>query len=193
MEKLIRIKSNNLRPRQGRVLVADPLSDEFYFGRSVVLLVDHNDDGAFGIVMNKPTGSFLSQFTQDFEGFDVPVFIGGPVKNDNLFYIHNLGPEIPHSTEIFPGLYWGGQLEVLIDMMKFGLVRKDQIRFFLGYSGWSPKQLEDELQRNAWVVSESNYRLLMKTKANKMWDNHLQRLGPKYDLWRGFPVNPELN
>lgn len=193
MEKLIRIKSNSLRPKQGRVLVAEPLTDEFYFGRSVVLLVDHNEDGSFGVVMNKPTGSNLSHFIQDLEGFDVPVYVGGPVKTDSLFYVHSMGAEVPHSHEIIPGLYWGGNIDILVEMMKMNLIRKDQIRFFIGYSGWSPNQLDDELRLNTWVVSETNYRLMMKTKVEKMWNNHLQRMGPVYDLWRGFPVNPSLN
>ncbi len=193
MEKLIHIRSNDLKPRRGRVLIAEPLMDEFYFGRSVILLADHNDEGTFGLVMNKPTGTTLNEILPDFPDFPAPVFIGGPVQTDNLYFIHTLGNEVPDSSEILPGIYWGGDLEIVKELLKLGLIGKDQIRFFLGYAGWSPSQLDEELKNNAWVVSETNLRSLLKTKSDKMWNNYLQRMGPAYDLWRRFPVNPDLN
>jgi len=167
--------------------------DEFYFGRSVILLADHNDEGTFGLVMNKPTGTTLNEILPDFPDFPAPVFIGGPVQTDNLYFIHTLGNEVPDSSEILPGIYWGGDLEIVKELLKLGLIGKDQIRFFLGYAGWSPSQLDEELKNNAWVVSETNLRSLLKTKSDKMWNNYLQRMGPAYDLWRRFPVNPDLN
>ena len=193
MEKLIHIRSNDLKPRRGRVLIAEPLMDEFYFGRSVILLAGHNDEGTFGLVMNKPTGTTLNEILPDFPDFPAPVFIGGPVQTDNLYFIHTLGNEVPDSSEILPGIYWGGDLEIVKELLKLGLIGKDQIRFFLGYAGWSPSQLDEELKNNAWVVSETNLRSLLKTKSDKMWNNYLQRMGPAYDLWRRFPVNPDLN
>ncbi|PKP53016.1 MAG: hypothetical protein CVT92_06050 [Bacteroidetes bacterium HGW-Bacteroidetes-1] len=193
MEKLIQIKSNDLQPIKGRALIAEPLMDEFYFGRAVILLIEHNDDGTFGMVMNKPSGALFNAIVTDFPEFDAMVYIGGPVETDKLFFIHTLGNEIPESSEIVPGLYWGGDIESVREMMTLGILKKDQIRFFLGYSGWSPKQLESELKRNAWVISETSSKLLLHTKPEKMWNSFLQRMGPSYDLWRGFPVNPEMN
>jgi putative transcriptional regulator len=193
MEKLIQIKSNDLKPRPGRVLIAEPLMDEFYFGRSVVLMIEHNDEGSFGMVMNKPTTSKLHELVEGFPEFEEDVFIGGPVQTDNLYYIHTLGEEIPGSTAIQEGLYWGGELDAVKEMITLGMLRPDQIRFFLGYSGWSPGQLDDELKRNAWVVSNTTPRVLMHTRPHKMWNVCLQRMGPAYDLWRRFPLNPELN
>lgn len=193
MEKLLHIKSNNLKPHRGRVLIAEPLMDEFYFGRSVILLADHNEEGSFGLVMNKPTTTQLNQILEDFPSFDATVFIGGPVQTDNLYFIHTLGNEIPESSEILPGLFWGGELEVVREMMALGLINQSQIRFFLGYAGWSPLQIEEELERNAWLVSETTLHTLMKTRPEKLWSTCLQRMGPAYDLWRRFPLNPELN
>lgn len=193
MEKLIQIRSNDLKPKPGRVLIAEPLMDEFYFGRAVVLMIEHNDEGSFGVVMNKPTTTRFSQIIDGFPDFDAEVFIGGPVQTDNLFFVHTLGEEIPGSDEVADGLYWGGDMETISEMISLKLLDKTRIRFFLGYSGWSPGQLEDELKRNAWVVSDTNQRLLMRTLPHKMWNVHLQRMGPAYDLWRRFPVNPDLN
>ena len=194
MEKLLRIKSNELQPNRGRVLIAEPFMGDYYFGRSVVLLIDHQeDDGTFGVVMNKISGAMLNDIVKDFPVFEAPVYIGGPVQTDSLFYMHTLGHEIPESEEVLPGLFWGGDLSALQEMMTLKLLNKNQIRFFLGYSGWEAKQLSSELKRNSWVVSEANTASLLKTKSHLMWNHFLQRMGPAYDLWRSYPVNPELN
>ncbi|MDP2236396.1 MAG: YqgE/AlgH family protein [Bacteroidales bacterium] len=193
MEKLIQIKSNDLKPAKGRALIAEPFMGDFYFGRSVVLLIEHNLEGTFGLVMNKPSGSTFNDIILDFPPFNAMVYIGGPVQTDNLFFMHTLGNEIPGSEEVIPGLYWGGELEAVKELMTIGSLKSENIRFFLGYSGWESLQLEGELKRNAWVVSETNLNSLLKTKSNKMWNHFLQRMGPTYDLWRSFPVDPEMN
>lgn len=193
MQKLIRIKSNELKPRGGRVLIAEPLLDEFYFGRSVVLLVEHDEGGSFGLVMNKPSGIMLNDLVSDMPDFRSVVMHGGPVQTDNIFFVHTLGNEIPDSVEVIKGLYWGGDLNTLREMMVLGLVSPAQVRFFLGYSGWGPGQLDEELQRNSWVVSEGNTRSLIHIKPERMWQHFLQRMGPAYDLWRRFPTDPQLN
>ncbi|HMM11596.1 MAG TPA: YqgE/AlgH family protein [Bacteroidales bacterium] len=193
MQKLIKIKSNELKPRGGRVLIAEPLLDEFYFGRSVVLLIEHNEEGSFGLLMNKPSGMMLNELVSDMPEFRSVVMHGGPVQTDNLYFVHTLGNEVPDSVEIVRGLYWGGDLETIKEMMLLGLVNDSQLRFFLGYSGWAPGQLEQELKRNSWVVSETSVRSLIHIKPERMWQHFLQRMGPAYDLWRSFPTDPQLN
>lgn len=193
MQKLIKIQSNNLKPKGGRVLIAEPLMDEFYFGRSVVLLIEHNDEGSFGLVMNKPSSLMLNQVVKEFPEFSAMMMLGGPVQNQSIFFIHTLGNEVPDSVEIVKGLYWGGDLETLKEMLRLNLVEPHQLRFFLGYSGWAPGQLEDELRRNSWLVSEASVRSLIHIKPDRMWQHFLQRMGPAYDLWRKFPTNPQLN
>ncbi len=193
MEKLIHIKSNDLKPEGGRVLIAEPLMDEIWFARAVILLIDHSDEGTLGIVMNKPSGISLSQAMEQDSGLDFMVYIGGPVSSNNIYFIHTLGDVIPESVKIRDGLYWGGEVDVIREMMAMNLIKEDQIRFFLGHSGWGPGQLSSEISRNSWIVSETSTRLLMKTRSHKMWNLFLQRMGPEYDLWRQFPINPEYN
>lgn len=193
MEKLIQIKSNNLSPKKGRVLIAEPLTGDFYFGRAVLLLIEHSNEGSFGLVMNKPSGAKLSSLVATLPDLDVMVFVGGPVRMDTLFFIHTLGDKIPLSSEIIPGLYWGGDIEAVHEFITLGLINNKNIRFFLGYSGWTKNQIDDELKRNAWVVSDANMKSLLHINPTKMWDHFLQQLGPQYDLWRGFPVEPEMN
>lgn len=194
MNKLLRIQSNKLKPEPGRILIAEPFMGDYYFGRSVVLLVEHKDEeGTFGVVMNKPSGSMLNDLVKDFPDFKAPVFIGGPVQTDSIFYMHTLGDEIPGSEQVIPGLYWGGELEALQELMTLGIAKPSQIRFFLGYSGWDAMQLSAELKRNSWLVSETNIRAMMQTKSHNMWNHVMIRMGPTYDIWRRYPVDPEMN
>ncbi|MBW7847509.1 MAG: YqgE/AlgH family protein [Bacteroidales bacterium] len=193
MEKLIRIKSNDLKPASGRVLLAEPLMDEFWFGRSVVLLIDHTDEGTLGLVMNKLAGISVQQVLGHEAGMDSMIYVGGPVLPNHVYFIHTLGDKVPGSVKVMDGLYWGGEVETIREMMDMGVVQDDQIRFFLGHSGWGPGQLDNELKRNTWVVTEAPCSLLMKTRSHQMWNLLLQRMGPEYDLWRNFPANPDFN
>lgn len=193
IEKLIQIKTNNLAPAKGRVLISEPFMGDYYFGRSVVLLAEHNEEGSFGLIMNKQHDSSLNEIVKDFPDFDVPVYIGGPVQTDSLFFVHVLGDEIPDSSEIVKGLYWGGDLESVREMILLHAIKPDQIRFYLGYSGWEAKQLEGELKRNSWLVSTATSHGLMNTRPDKMWDRFLRKMGTDYDLWRRFPLDPQMN
>lgn len=193
IEKLIRIKTNNLSPTKGRVLISEPFMGDYYFGRSVVLLAEHNDEGSFGLIMNKQIDSSLNDIVKDFPEFDVPVYIGGPVQTDSLFFVHVLGDEIPNSSEIVKGLYWGGDIESVREMMLLHAIKPNQIRFYLGYSGWEAKQLEGELKRTSWLVSTATSHSLMHTHPDKMWDRFLRKMGADYDLWRRFPLDPHNN
>lgn len=192
-EKIIQIRSNDLAPERGRVLLSEPFMGDFYFGRAVVLLAEHNDEGSFGLIMNKPVQTAFNEIVQDFPPFDARVYLGGPVGTDRLFFIHTLGDEIPESSEILHGLYWGGNMEIVREMVLLGLIQPEQIRFYIGYSGWEAKQLDTELERNSWLVSKTTVRGLMHTHADKMWQYYVRRMGTEYDLWRKFPVDPQMN
>lgn len=193
IEKLIQIRRNDMAPERGRILISEPFMGDFYFGRSVVLLAEHNDEGSFGLIMNKPLYKPFNSIVADYPLFEAPVFIGGPVSSENLFFIHTLGKDIPESNEIIPGLYWGGEMEAVREMILLRLIKPDQIRFYLGYSGWEASQLAGELERNSWLVSTITASSLLKTHPEKMWNRFMQRMGTAYDLWRQFPVNPQMN
>lgn len=193
IEKLLQIRTNNLSPSRGHVLISEPLMGDYYFGRSVVLLAEHNEEGSFGLIMNKPLRSNFNDIVKGFPDFEVPVYLGGPVQTDSLFFIHLLGDEIPESNEVLRGLYWGGNLETVREMIQLNAIRPDQIRFYIGYSGWDANQLELELQRNSWLVSTATARSLMQTKPEKMWDRFLRRMGNDYRLWHNFPNDPQQN
>ena len=191
--KIVEIKANNIKPERGRILISEPLLNDYYFSRSVILLAEHNEEGSFGIIMNKPLDVSFNEVVKDFPTFGGDIFLGGPVKSDSLFYIHTLGDIVENSYEIINGLFWGGETKIIKDMIISGHIKSNQIRFFLGYSGWNPNQLEEELKRNSWVVSNTNSDFLLNVDYNLLWEKSLISLDKDYEIWTKFPKNPNFN
>ena len=189
---------NKLDPKKGRLLITEPLEESSYFNRSVVLLCEHNDDGSFGFVLNNYVDVRLSDFQglpeSDEVGFEARIGLGGPVSSKNLYYIHTLGDRLPDSVQVTEEIYAGGDFEVLKNMLISGVIKQNEIRFFLGYSGWVEKQLEGELKHNAWLVADVfNTAEIMDTKNESLWTDYMSRQGGKYKAFAHFPKNPALN
>ncbi|MBN3034694.1 MAG: YqgE/AlgH family protein [Bacteroidales bacterium] len=193
LSNILKIKSNNLKPSKGKVLISEPFLLDYYFKRSVVLLAEHNDEGTFGLIINKPVDIKFNDLLKDFPQFDAQIFLGGPVKTDSLFYIHSLGNMIEESIPIIEGLYWGGDIDLVKEMISLGRVSNEEIKFFAGYAGWVPKQLDGELERNSWLVSNLTVDAIMKSDPAKLWDLCLRNLGGEYTLWSNFPADPSMN
>ena len=191
--KYLKIKSNNIAPSRGKLLISEPFLNDYFFKRSVVLLAEHNEEGSFGVIMNKPINTKFNEVIKDFPDFDAQLYLGGPVKNDSLFFVHTLGAKISNSNEIMDGLYWGGNIDEIKEMIMLGLLDKNDIRFYIGYSGWESKQLEGELEKNSWLVSAMNTKKLLTTNTDNLWKASLDTLGSDYEIWNNFPANPEMN
>ena len=188
-EKFV-IRSNSLEPKQGNILISEPLMNDFHFGRSVILLIDHiESEGSFGIIINKRLNASVSQIVDAFPDFDATVYLGGPVSEDQLFFIHTLGNLIPDSSPIIDGLYWGGEVETLKTLIATGIANEENTRFYLGYAGWDAGQLVDELVRNSWAVSNITVEQYLNTPPEHMWSAFVQRLGKSYEMWNRFPKN----
>jgi putative transcriptional regulator len=193
IDRLIRIQPNNLKPARGRILLSEPFMGDYYFGRSVVLLAEHNDEGSFGLILNKPVKKLINQVTPDFPELEMPLYIGGPVESNRLFFIHTLGEEIDDSVEVIPGLYWGGNMEDILELARIKKLNNENSRFFIGYSGWGAHQMEDELKRNSWAITTATADVLFKTNPEILWKKLTRKLGSDYRLWAKFPVNPNMN
>lgn len=192
-EKFV-IHSNSLEPRQGNILISEPLMNDFHFGRSVVLLIDHiESEGTFGVIINKKLNVTVNQIVDDFSDLEAPVFLGGPVADDQLFFIHTLGDLIPDSAPIIDGLYWGGDNETLKTLVNTGIANEDNVRFYLGYAGWDSGQLVSELVRNSWLVGNITAEQYMHTMPEHMWQDSVDRMKGPYEMWKRFPKNFEDN
>lgn len=184
---------NKLFAKQGRILISEPFLNDTYFRRSVVLLTEHSEEGSVGFVLNKPVELTVSDVLKDFPEIDASVSIGGPVNTNTVHYIHTVGDMVPNSVKVLKNLYWGGDFDAIKDLIIQGRIKKNNIRFFLGYAGWSPKQLDNELSENAWVVAELDPGTIMKSTNLSLWQETLNKLGEKYKTWVNFPENPGLN
>lgn len=191
--KIIKIKTNDMRPSKGKILISEPLLSDNYFKRSVVLLAEHNEEGSFGIILNKPIDNKFNEIVPDFPEFSGSLFLGGPVSNSSLFFIHTLGDKIDNSQEIMKGLYWGGDIESVRELMMLKQIDHNQIRFCVGYSGWGSNQLEDELKKNSWLVAGLPVETLMNKSPDDLWEFALQKLDREYSYWSNFPTDPGMN
>ena len=180
--------------QKGHLLVAEPsIIGDLSFNRSVILLADHNDEGSVGFIMNKPLKYTIKDLVSEVEA-NFKIYNGGPVEQDNLYFIHNVPDLITNSVEISSGIFWGGDFELTKDLINDGKIKKDNIRFFLGYTGWDAKQLENEMQSNSWIVTENLYRnKIIGKSTTDFWKEKILELGGDYIIWSNAPENPLLN
>jgi putative transcriptional regulator len=188
-----KIDEKNTIPKKGKVLIAEPFLKDYYFKRSIILLTEHGNEGSVGFVLNKPVKMKIEEMVMDMPPFETMISVGGPVGVNSLHYIHTLGDIIPESVRVFDNVYWGGDFATIKGLLKTGKINNHQIRFFLGYSGWQPNQLNSELQQSSWIVSSLNANEIMNTKVKNLWKNSLRQLGKKYELWSNFPEDPGMN
>ena len=193
IDRFIQIKTNDLSPSKGRLLISEPFMGDYYFGRSVILLAEHNEEGSFGVILNKPVSAKFNEVLKDFPDFDATMYLGGPVETDSLFYIHTLGEQLEGATEILDGLYWGGDIEVLKELILLKKIDSKDVRFFIGYSGWGAEQLNTELKRNSWVITRSSKKRVLSTDPVMMWEKFLSKMGDNYKYWNKFPIDPTMN
>ncbi|WP_111707918.1 YqgE/AlgH family protein [Lutibacter citreus] len=180
-------------PTKGNLLIAEPsiLSDK-EFNRSVIYLTEHNDDGCIGFILNKPTEFVLKDLIPEIN-CEFIVYNGGPVEQENLYFIHKVPDLIPDSIPIDSKFYWGGDFKILSKLLNENLIDFDDIRFFLGYSGWSLDQLNEELNESTWKIVKNKYPNLLNIKSDDIWKNQLMGFGGEYQIWANAPENPSLN
>lgn len=178
---------------KGKLLVAEPsILNDPSFNRSVVLLTEHNEDGSVGFILNKLSHFKLNELVPEISA-EMPVYVGGPVEQGNLYFIHKVPEVILGSIEIGNGFYWGGNIEIITELLNKQELKSDEIRFFLGYSGWDANQLNEELKIDSWIVVENNFPNILDADDTTLWKNQMIQLGGDYLIWANAPLNPSLN
>jgi len=184
---------NNKEAKGGNVLISEPFLSDNYFRRSVVYLTEHKKEGSLGFVLNKAVNIKISEVISDFPDVDFPISVGGPVSTNTVHYLHTKGDDIPDSVHVKDGIFWGGDFDVVKEMVHAGVLSKTDIRFFLGYAGWSEDQLDGELDMNAWLVGEIPSKMVMEGMGPDFWTKMLSGFEAKYKAWANFPEDPGLN
>jgi len=183
-----------IQPKNGALLVSEPFMIDPNFKRSVVLLTEFEITGAVGFVLNQRSNLLLSDLISDLKWADFPVFIGGPVENDSLHFLHRCYDKIKSGTEIRDGLFWGGNFEALKVLLQNNELKHDEIKFFIGYSGWGAGQLENEMKENSWLVTDKfDSEVVFVEDEENLWREVIIGLGPKYAHIANFPENPRWN
>jgi putative transcriptional regulator len=180
-------------PGKGKILISEPFLPDTFFNRSIVYLTDHSSQGSVGFILNKKLDLQVSAAIEGFESWDENLSLGGPVAPDTLHYLHNLGDLIPKSVLVEGNIFWGGDIDSIRGLIKTGKINKSQIRFFLGYSGWSAGQLERELKENSWVIAKVNSNIVLNNSGDDIWKKVLRGFKNKYKMWADFPDSPEMN
>ncbi|MGZ0016928.1 YqgE/AlgH family protein [Yeosuana sp. AK3] len=183
-----------IKPEKGDLLIAEPaIIGDMSFNRSIVLLADHNAEGSIGFILNKPLDFTINDLVPEVDA-SFKVYNGGPVEQDNLYFIHKVPHLIPNSIEISLGIFWGGDFNILAELIASGKINENDIRFFLGYSGWKSNQLENELKSNSWVITKNIYKKnIMEKDYESFWKEKMLELGGEYSIWSNAPENPNYN
>ena len=145
-------------------------------------MCDHSrDEGSLGFIINKGTSYQIDRLIDDFPECDFPVFYGGPVATDTIHYVHRLGDLIENSREVVDGVYWGGDFEKIKILIKEGVIQSYDIKFFIGYSGWSPGQIYEELESGSWLVTEADINYIFNTKPTT-WTEVVESKGMTFKV-----------
>lgn len=194
--RIFQVTSNKILPiHEGSILIASPLLHDYHFTRSVILMVAHDSEGSMGIVMNK---RFEGPYTLNMmvpelkDAPTIPVFLGGPMERDTLFFIHTLST-LKGALPLGNGLYLNGDFEYIKDYILRGNPVEGCIRFFTGYAGWSHDQLQQEIEDNSWIIGKSNPLNFLRNQYRNFWVNCMNDLGQPYRFWAKYPLIPSLN
>ncbi len=184
--------AQSLEPAGGKILISEPFLDENCFSHSVISLIDYEaTGGAIGVVLNHKSQSTLSEvLDDDYVKVDVPIYCGGPLALDRVFFIHNLGTDIiPGSRQYAPGLYVGGNFEAVLDYINSGYPVEGCVRFFVGYSSWDRGQLEGELAEGSWALcgSPEDASEILRGGGDAFWHRRVRSLGDAFRAWRLVP------
>jgi putative transcriptional regulator len=208
MQKSVQVSSG--MSESGKFLKGQLLLDSgqlrgSFFQRTVVLICEHNAEGAFGLVLNRSTGSKIGEMVvadlpETLKEF--PLYLGGPVQPTALSFLHTeiFVPEVnpldvsieTPDVSVIPNLVLGHSLDTLMEIGEsFSATRK--VKMFAGYAGWSPGQLEDEMKRKAWLTHPASLELVLDAEPATLWQKVLRAMGPKYRLLSQMPEDLSLN
>ena len=192
---VFQIESNKVLPQTGDIIISSPFLKDFHFTRSVVLIIENNEGGAMGLIMNKDYQYhiLLNDLIPELEFAQrVPVYKGGPVSRDTIFFLHTL-EDLDGSIPLGDGLFLNGKFEDVQQYILDGKPVEGVIRFFSGYAGWVNGQLVKEIKENSWLTTKAHKEILLDMNFRELWRTTLSDMGGKYAIWARYPKYPTLN
>ncbi|AZA62552.1 MULTISPECIES: YqgE/AlgH family protein [Chryseobacterium] len=177
---------------KGKILISTPDISGDIFSRSVVLIIDHTEDGAFGLILNKKNSKMSNRFKNFFD-FDIEVYDGGPVENDKVFFIIKGKKVTENFTAINDEYYLTEDIELIINAVLQNEISIQDVKIFSGYSGWSASQLENEVLQKVWTVVDVYNLDYTLPNDHTLWKSIMQNLGGEFLLWANAPEDISLN
>jgi len=178
---------------EGHVLIAHPLLNDGFFNRSVICLTNHSEDGAIGFILNFKTQFKLRDVRPQVKNGNFPIYEGGPVAKDQLFFLHTLGKGISDSVHVTDNIYFGGDFYELLHLIEHGKVKTHEVRFFAGYSGWGYEQLNKEIKSNNWLINKDATSELFLWNADDLWKQQLSEVKQSLAIFANIGFDPSLN
>lgn len=186
-------KQFNFTPHGGQLLLSEPFLSDPNFRKSVVLLCEHEEQGSVGFILNKLLPQTTDEIIPDLLNENFPIFYGGPVEQNTLHFIHRAGLHIDDSLPISEGVYWGGDIEKINILIKSGLAKKEDFKFFIGYSGWGEGQLTSEIEQKAWWLTNLDANLVFSHDLEQMWATCVRMLGDDFAYLANSPDDYSWN
>ena len=178
---------------KGKILISSPnLLSDMIFYKSIILIVDETEDGLTGFIINRYSDLFITKDLDSSKDIKIDLYYGGPVSTNHYYLLKSENDHF-ESIKIDKNLYWGNNLEYLFNQIEDGLIDKDDVIFFQGYSGWDNEQLDDEIENNSWIVLENGIENTFEYKESKSWNKIIKSLGKKYRIWSNSPDDISLN
>lgn len=182
-----------LQPAPGILLVAEPFMADPNFARTVVLLVEHGIQGSFGIVLNRPATVQVREVTDFFGDISNHLYHGGPVERKVLHVLHSLPNLEEQSQKVLPRVYWTADMRAIRGLLAIREIPDTHLRFYAGYAGWAPGQLDHELAQHAWILASAKPEYVFAPPDQDLWKRVLTDMGGKYAFIATFPPDPRLN
>jgi putative transcriptional regulator len=181
---------------RGSLLIANASLMDPNFKRKIVLICEHNDQGSYGLIINHPTKTLVSDVfpEHDFlKNEKATLYVGGPCQVEQLQILHGFGSLVKGSIEVCGGVFLGGNIDKLFDIKKLEPDKNKPYQFFMGYSGWGPGQLDEEMENNAWIIHPADEKTVFSLDREKMWTDILRSKGDYYSLLSDMPPDIRVN
>jgi putative transcriptional regulator len=180
-------------PSPGNLLISEPFLSDYHFRRTAVLISNHNEEGSIGFVLNRLIDLTTQDVIPGLLKHNFPLFFGGPVEPNTLHFIHKLGTLIKGAQQISSGVYWGGDIEMVDDLINRNIAQPNEFKFFSGYSGWAEGQLQEEISNKSWWVTKPDEDVVFDDDLENMWRNIVKGMGKNFSYMANAPEDRTWN
>jgi putative transcriptional regulator len=186
-----------MKSLKGSLLIAAPGLSDPNFARTVVFMAEHNKEGAFGLVLNRPLEVKVADLWESIASAPCPstavTFRGGPVQENAVIFLHGCADLAGSAEPVVPGVFVGSDVELLAKVLERSDTDRDVVRVFCGYSGWGAGQLDGEMKAGGWLTIPASAEHVFTLPPEKLWALTLQAVGGDYRYFAFMPLNPDLN